>query len=97
LPRAMSRAAAALTCIGLRSVLGTQSVVCPSGGSSKTAVLQGDRGDRGCGRRQESGQDVTGLGLDGAGSAELTHQPGGVIPLDRARDRLCQVVKDSLS
>ena len=40
---------------------------------------------------------VTGLGLDGAGSAELAHQPGGVVSVDRMRDGLCQVVKDGLS
>jgi hypothetical protein len=43
--------AARLTCAGLRPVLGIEKAVGPSGGSRKTAVLQGDRGDRRCGRR----------------------------------------------
>ena len=40
---------------------------------------------------------MSGVSLDGAGGAELAHEPGGVIPLDRVRDRLRQVAEDGLS
>jgi hypothetical protein len=42
---------APLTYAGLLPVPGIEKAVGPSGGSRKTAVLQGDRGDRRCGRR----------------------------------------------
>ena len=66
----------------------------PASDDRQGVILQRHRRHRRDGRGEQPGEGMVGPGLDGAGDAEFTHQPGCVVPLDRVSHRLGQIHPD---